>query len=102
MEDVEEAEEEPPWLRLLAELAVSLRELVQHARSVGLDGDEVEEAEDAAAAPVGDTELAHIRALQFRQGAASDLATLLRDAGHTSVLIAEHALPDRRVRPRLA
>ena len=102
VEDVEVAEEEPPWLHLLAELAVSLRALVQHARSVGLDGDEAEEAEDAAAAPVGDTELAHIRALQFRQGAGSALATLLCDAGHTSALITAHAVPERRVRPRLA
>jgi hypothetical protein len=102
---VEEAVEDAPetrWVRLLTELAVALRALVQHARSVGLDGDEAEEAEDAAAAPVGDTEVAHIRALQFRQVAASALATLLRDAGHTSALIAAWAEPDRRVRPRLA
>jgi hypothetical protein len=55
----EEVEEEPAvlWARALAELAAALRALVRHARSVGLEGDEVEEAEDAVLAPVGDTEV---------------------------------------------
>ncbi len=97
------------WVRALAELAAALRALVRHARSVGLEGEEVEEAEDAAAAPVGDSEVAHLRALQFRQVAASALATHLRAAGHTSALIVEWAEAEdlgvdgeRRMRPRLA
>jgi hypothetical protein len=91
-EEVEE-EEEPAvlWARALGEVEADLLALVARARAVGLYGDEAEEAEDAAAAPVGDTELSRLRALQFREGAARELATLLRDAGHRSAEIAEWA-----------
>jgi hypothetical protein len=96
---------ETRWVRALAALAADLLALVAHAHAVGLYCEEAEEAEDAAAAPVGDSEVAHLRALQFRQVAASALATRLRAAGHTSALIEEWAEAEegeRRVRPRLA
>jgi hypothetical protein len=106
VEDAEVAEDVDPdalWARALAELAAELLALVAHARAVGLYGEEAEEAEDAAAAPAGDTELSRLRALQFREGAARELAVQLRAAGHRSALIAEWAGEDeRRVRPRLA
>jgi hypothetical protein len=100
---VEDAAEEDPevlWVRAFADLAADLLALVVHARAVGLYGEEAEEAECAAIAPVGDTELSRLRPLHFRQGAARELAGLLRAAGHTSAEIDEWA-PDR-VRPRLA
>jgi hypothetical protein len=103
-EDVAEVEEEDLdalWARALAEAASDLLALVAQARAAGLGGDLLAEVERAAAAPVGETEVSRLRALQFRQGAARELATLLRDAGYTSAEIAEWA-PDRRVRPRLA
>jgi hypothetical protein len=91
------------WARAFADVEGDLRALVAHARAVGLYGEEAEEAEDAAAAPAGDTELSRLRALQFREGAAHALAVLLRRAGHRSPLISEWAGEDeRRVRPRLA
>jgi hypothetical protein len=92
VEDAAEvADPETLWVRALAEVEADLLALVQLARAVGLYGDEAEEAEDAAAAPVGDTELSRLRALQFREGAARELAGLLRDAGHVSPEIAEWA-----------
>jgi hypothetical protein len=93
------------WARALADIDAELRALVLHARAVGLDGEEVEEAECAIRAPVGDSEIARLRALQFRQEAAAALATHLRAAGHASPEIAEWAEAgedERRVRPRLA
>jgi hypothetical protein len=88
-----EAAEDPAtrWARALGEVAADLLALVAHARAVGLEGDEVEEAEDAAAAPVGVTELSRLRALQFRGAAARELAGVLRAAGHRSAAIAEWA-----------
>jgi hypothetical protein len=79
------------WVRALSDLAADLLALVAHARAVGLYGDEAEEAECAAAAPVGDTELSRLRALQFREGAARELAGLLRDARRRSAVISEWA-----------
>jgi hypothetical protein len=109
-EGAAEVEEEPTvlWARALAELAAALRALVAHARAVGLGGEEVEEAERALFAPVGDSELARLRALRFREGAAREQAGLLRAAGQTSALVVEWAADDmdvdaeRHVRPRLA
>jgi hypothetical protein len=70
---------------------------------VGLYGEEAEEAEDAAVAPVGNTELSRLRGLQLRESCAQALASHLRAAGHASPLISEWAGEDeRRVRPRLA
>jgi hypothetical protein len=88
---VEDVEVAPTWARALAEVAADLRSMVAHARAVGLDGEEAEEAEDAAAAPVGDSELSRLRALQFRVAAARELAGVLRAAGHRSAAIAEWA-----------
>jgi hypothetical protein len=79
------------WARALADVDAELRALVAHARAVGLDGDEVEEAEDALLAPVGVSELARLRALQFRGVAARALAVRLRAVGHLSAEIAEWA-----------
>jgi hypothetical protein len=89
---VEDAEEPATWAGALADVAAELLAMVAHARAVGLYGEEAEEAEDAAAAPVGDTEAAHLRALRFRQFAARELAGVLRAAGHNSPEIAEWAL----------
>ena len=93
------------WARAFAAVEADLRALVQAARAVGLDDEDVEEAEDAIRAPVGDTELSRLRGLQFRESSAQELAGLLRAAGHRSALIAEWAEDmevNRRVRPRLA
>jgi hypothetical protein len=91
------------WRAAFAAVEGDLRWLVRAARAVGLEGEEVDEAEDAAAAPVGDSELSRLRALQFREDAAAALAALLRRAGHRSAVIDEWAVEgDRRVRPRLA
>ncbi len=97
------ADPEALWVRALAALAADLLALVAHARAVGLYGEDAEEAEDAAAAHVGGTELSRLRALQFREAAAQALAVHLRAAGHASPPISEWAGEDeRRVRPRLA
>ena len=90
------------WPRALADLDADLRALVAHVRAVGAAAEEADEAEDASRAPVGDSELARLRALQFREDAAQELATALRAAGHRSALIARWAEEEeRRVRPRL-
>jgi hypothetical protein len=89
------------WRAAFADVESDLRALVLHARAAGLEGEETEEAEDASRAPVGDTEIARLRALQFRQEAAAALASHLRAAGHMSPAIAEWAEVDR-LRPRLA
>jgi hypothetical protein len=93
VEDAADVEEDPDtlWVRALAQLSADLLALVAHARAVGLGGEEADEAEDASRAPAGDTELSRLRALQFRQVAARELAGLLRDAGHRSAEIAEWA-----------
>jgi hypothetical protein len=100
------AEEVDPaelWRAAFADVENDLRALVLHMRAVGLHSEEAEEAECASRAPVGDTEIARLRALQFRQEAAAALASHLRAAGHASAVIAEWAGEvDRRVRPRLA
>jgi hypothetical protein len=96
------------WVRAFARVEADLRALLAHARAVGVAGDAAdaaEEAEDALRAPVGATELALLRGLQFRESAAQELATALRAAGHASALIAawaEAGDEERRVRPRLA
>ena len=91
------------WARLLAALDADLRALVAHARAVGAAAEEADEAEDASRAPVGDSELARLRALQFREEAAQELALALRAAGYASAVIARWAEEEeRRVRPRLA
>jgi hypothetical protein len=91
------------WARAFAAVEGDLRALVQVAREVGLEGDEVDEAADAIRAPVGHTELSRLRGLQFRESCAAALASHLRAAGHSSPLISEWAGEDeRRVRPRLA
>ncbi len=93
------------WAQAFAAVEADLRALVQAARAVGLDDEDVEEAEDAIRAHVGDTELSRLRGLQFCESSAQELAGLLRAAGHKSALIAEWAEADdeeRRVRPRLA
>jgi hypothetical protein len=87
---VEETGAAPTWARALAEVAADLRSMVALARAVGL-AEEAEEAEDAAAAPVGDSELSRLRALQFRVAAARELAGVLRAAGYRSAAIAEWA-----------
>ncbi len=99
----EEVDPEEVWRAAFADVEGDLRALAAHARAVGLYGEEADEAEDAAAAPVGDSELSRLRALQFRQDSAAALAALLRRAGHRSAVIDEWAVEgDRRVRPRLA
>jgi hypothetical protein len=99
-EEVEVAEDpEELWRAAFADVEHDLRALAAHARAAGLGG---EEADRAIRAPVGVTELSWLRALQFRQDAATALATLLRRAGHRSAVISEWAVDDRRVRPRLA
>ena len=92
------------WARAFAEVEGDLRWMVTLARAVGLGGEEADEAECAIIAPVGDSELSRLRALQFRQYAARELATLLSEAGHRSAEIEEWAGPgedERRVRQRL-
>ena len=96
--------EEPAvlWPRAFAEVEAELLAMVALARAAGLYGEEAEEAECAIRAPVGDTELSRLRALQFRWAAARELAALLSEAGHHSAEIAEWADDEeRRVRPRL-
>jgi hypothetical protein len=90
------------WRAAFAEVEGDLRWLVRVARAVGLEGEEVDEAEDAIRAPVGDSELARLRGMQFREDAAAALAARLRAAGHRSAVIDEWAAEDERVRPRLA
>jgi hypothetical protein len=79
------------WARALAEAAADLLAMVALARAVGVAEEEAEKAEDAAAAPVGVTELSRLRALQFRWAAARELAGVLRAAGHVSAEVAEWA-----------
>jgi hypothetical protein len=91
------------WRAAFADVEGDLRWLVRAARAVCLDSEEADEAEDAIRAPVGDSELSRLRALQFRESCAAALAALLRRAGHRSAVIDEWAVEgDRRVRPRLA
>jgi hypothetical protein len=79
------------WARAFAAVEGALRALVQAARAAGLAEEDVEEAEDALLAPVGDTDLSRLRGMQFRESAARELAGLLRAAGHLSAEIAEWA-----------
>jgi hypothetical protein len=94
--EAEAADPAALWVRAFAEVEADLRALVLHARAVGLD-DDVDDAEAAIRAPVGDTELSRLRGLQFRESCVQELAGLLRAAAW-----AETGDDERRVRPRLA
>ncbi len=94
---------DPPWVRALAHLNGGLRAMMAHAFTVGVLGEELEDAACALNSPVGDSEATRRRALQMRAAAARGLALLLLAAGHESAEIEEWSdAPERRVRPRLA